>query len=234
MAPLERLCCTTTDQKDSRYLTNERCSLKRWSLAGLVSASVGPAASEPHSLTELVERAQRGEQTAWIELVDRLERVVWKTVNMTTDDAEIRQDAAAATWLRLAENLGSIRDPDRLPGWMVTTARREVITHFRRNRLVLDGRTARAEPPATQPGPEEQSEDREVREALRTAFGKLSEECQELLTLLILADPPLPYAAVEAQLGRPHGSLGPTRARCLEYLRQMPELRHHMERQTPR
>jgi RNA polymerase sigma factor (sigma-70 family) len=189
-------------------------------------------ASELPTLTELVERAQHGDESAWTELVGRLERVVWKTVNMITDNAEIRQDAAAATWLRLAENLATIRDPERLPGWMVTTARHEAIGYFRRDRFVLDGRDVYTEPPASDIGPDEQVEEHELRRALRSAFSKLSEECQELLSLLVLTDPPMSYADAEDVLRRPHGSLGPTRARCLERLRQMPELRHLINRRT--
>jgi RNA polymerase sigma factor (sigma-70 family) len=195
---------------------------------------VGFTTSESSSFTELVERAKHGEESAWRDLVRRLERVVWKAVNMSTDDEQVRLDAAAATWLRLAENLAAIRDPERLPGWMVTTARREVVAHFRRNRLVLDDRLSLREAPATESDPAERLLEHDLREALRSAFRKLSEECQELLTLLVLADPPPSYDAVEAQLGRPRGSLGPTRARCLERLRQMPELRRHLDRQAPR
>jgi len=34
-----------------------------------------------------------------------------------------------------------------------------------------------------------------------------------------LADPPLSYDEISQQLGMPKGSIGPTRARCLEALR---------------
>ena len=50
------------------------------------------------------------------------------------------------------------------------------------------------------------------------AFGELSEDCQRLLRLLT-TDPPLEYAEVAEMVGRPIGSLGPTRARCLAKLR---------------
>jgi hypothetical protein len=130
------------------YVTREggalRCgetwpSLRARGIAGYC-AVVRLGTSESSSFTELVERARHGDEHAWRALVGRLERVVWKAVNMSTDDQQVRVDAAAATWLRLAENLQGIRDPERLPGWMVTTARREVIAHFRRNRLVPDDR----------------------------------------------------------------------------------------------
>jgi len=65
---------------------------------------------------------------------------------------------------------------------------------------------------------------RDERDAsLRLAFANLGAECQQLLRLL-LADPPLSYEEIAAALGRPKGSLGPTRRRCLEHLRaRLPE-----------
>jgi RNA polymerase sigma factor (sigma-70 family) len=188
---------------------------------------VAPGARETNrlGLAELVARARTGDQRAWVGLVERLERLVWKTVNAATSDAEVRKDAAAATWLRLTENLHAIREPDRLPGWLVTTARNEVTAHFRRNRLILDAAPTHVEPPSTDAGPAERVEDAALRVALRAGFARLSPDCQQLLSLLVLADPPLSYAEVEAEMQRPHGSLGPTRARCLDRLRATPELR---------
>ena len=63
------------------------------------------SATQP--IPELVAGALAGHQAAWNALVERLERVVWKSVNMMTFDHEIRDDAFAATWLRLAERLGT-------------------------------------------------------------------------------------------------------------------------------
>ena len=47
-------------------------------------------------------------------------------------------------------------------------------------------------------------------------------ECQHLLRLL-LVDPPLSYDEIAAAVGRPRGSLGPTRRRCLTQLRSLLE-----------
>jgi DNA-directed RNA polymerase specialized sigma24 family protein len=52
------------------------------------------------------------------------------------------------------------------------------------------------------------------------AFARIPERCQQLLRLLTV-DPPLAYDAVAAAIGRPIGSIGPTRARCLDQLRQV-------------
>jgi hypothetical protein len=55
--------------------------------------------------------------------------------------------------------------------------------------------------------------------ALRQALVHLPSCCQRLLVLLI-EDPPIPYAEISATLGIPVGSIGPTRLRCLDKLRR--------------
>lgn len=185
-------------------------------------------------LAALVAGAIAGHQAAWDVLVTRLHRVVWKAVNMMTTDPDIRDDAFAATWLRLAERLDTIREPEKLPGWLATTATNEVRQIIRRrgqasvsltatwhsatddgqldlsDRLVADAGEHSAELVRAEQG-------REV----RAAFARLDEGCREILTVLVLADPPLPYDEASERLGRPVGSLGPTRGRCLEKMKQL-------------
>jgi DNA-directed RNA polymerase specialized sigma24 family protein len=60
-------------------------------------------------------------------------------------------------------------------------------------------------------------EDEEAREVV-AAFATLSQECQQLLRLLT-TEPPLSYEQISEIVGRPVGSLGPTRSRCLERLK---------------
>jgi len=60
--------------------------------------------------------------------------------------------------------------------------------------------------------------------ALREALAELPPKRRELL-LLLLADPPLSYDEISARLGIPKGSIGPTRARALEQLRESRALR---------
>ena len=57
--------------------------------------------------------------------------------------------------------------------------------------------------------------------ALREAFRELP-PCGQRLILLLIEDPPVPYAEISARLGIPVGSIGPTRRRCLDKLRRHP------------
>lgn len=181
-------------------------------------------------LSDLVAGALAGDQAAWDALVVRLERVVWKAVNMMTYDPEVRDDAFSATWLRLAERLDQIREPEKLPGWLTTTACnevRQILRQRRRQHVPIDSLDDRGQPTfdvlvadvdhaGTLVADERR---REVREA----FGRLDENCRELLTVLLLADPPVPYDEASARLGRPIGALGPSRRRCLEKMRVLLE-----------
>jgi len=189
--------------------------------------------SAEQSLTGLVAGAIDGHADAWAALVARLERVVWKSVNMMTFDHEARDDAFAATWLRLAERLDTIREPEKLPGWLATTACNEVrqILRQRSRQQVVQG----GEWSTTSGGVSEfldtlAGDDGdhsrgmlldESRRAVRAAFGRLDPQCREIITVLVLADPPVPYETASERLGRPIGSLGPSRRRCLQKMKAL-------------
>ena len=61
-------------------------------------------------------------------------------------------------------------------------------------------------------------------EQVRAAFRRLDDGCRQVITVLVLTDPPLAYDQASELLGRPIGSLGPTRKRCLEKIRTLLEL----------
>jgi DNA-directed RNA polymerase specialized sigma24 family protein len=76
-------------------------------------------------VTELVTRARNGDQQAWDALVERYSPLIWSLCcrcQLSGTDAE---DVSQTVWLRLVDQLGNLRDPAALPGWIVTTVRRE-------------------------------------------------------------------------------------------------------------
>ena len=185
-------------------------------------------------LSELVVGSLAGHEAAWQALVVRLQRVVWKAVNMMTSDADVRDDAFAATWLRLAERLDTIREPEKLPGWLTTTACnevRQIVRHRGRDHVSLNA--AKFGDVGDNPrdlintmiGDVGEHADAlvagERHHAVRNAFARLDENCREVVTVLVMADPPMPYDEASERLGRPVGSLGPTRRRCLDKLKDL-------------
>ena len=181
----------------------------------------------PEAFDALVPRAIDGDEAAWEALVSRLERVAWRSIAGFDLGSEDRKDAFAATFFRLNERLATIREPAKLPGWVATTARNEVHTLLRSRRR-LQTTDPHDLPLAPEPAVGEQRliAD-ELRSAVRDAFDELSERCRELLRLATV-DPPLSYAEIGDVLGMPHGSIGPTRQRCLERLRRTEAMRPYL------
>jgi len=178
----------------------------------------------------LVARARQGDQDAWSGLVARYARLVYSIARRHGLDQELAADVSQVTWLRLAENLHRIEHPERLVGWLSTTARNESLrVANRRGREVASAGVdlvaaadADAEP---QPGLDEPLLRDERARALWLVIEQLPPQCQLLLRLLV-AQPDISYREITEILGIPHGSIGPTRARCLARARALLEASH--------
>jgi RNA polymerase sigma factor (sigma-70 family) len=181
-------------------------------------------------------RARDGDERAWAALVERYAPLVWSLCRRYRLDATDTADVGQNVWLLLVNQLGKIRDPAALPGWLATTTRREC------QRVVNKAQVphaARHEPDAENI-PDDQAETieqgllaAERHAALREAFTHLPPRDQQLIALLI-EDPPVPYAEISTRLGIPVGSIGPNRRRCLDKLRHHPAIAAliHAEAQT--
>jgi RNA polymerase sigma factor (sigma-70 family) len=173
----------------------------------------------------MVTAARDGDAEAWNKLVERYAPLVWsvcRTYRLSGSDAE---DVGQSVWLRLVEQLPKIRVPAALPGWILTTTRRECLRVLRAAHRVepADTIAERTEPGDEHSGVDEEILTHERNAALRAAFAQLPPRCQHILSLL-MQDPPVPYGVISVRLGMPHGSVGPIRARCLERLRHCPAL----------
>lgn len=166
---------------------------------------------------------------AWNRLVDGHSGLVWSVIRGFRFDAETGKDVFQTVWLRLAEHLDNIREPAKLAGWIGQTTRNECVGLVRqRTRVVISDDVAEMPEAADRtttpfPDPGAGIERMEERLAVAAAFERLGERCQRLLRLLIL-DPPLSYEEISEQLELPVGSIGPTRSRCLDNMRNSPEI----------
>jgi len=171
-------------------------------------------------VADLVAAARGGDRQAWDALVERYAPLVWsicRRYRLSHADAE---DVGQSIWLRLVDQLDKIREPAALPGWISTTTRREcqrVQSHTLT--YTLDAGDIRDERASA----EQELLAAERQAALREAVTQLPPDGQQLIALLV-ADPPVPYAEISARLGIPVGSIGPTRGRCLDRMRQHPAI----------
>jgi RNA polymerase sigma factor (sigma-70 family) len=194
---------------------------------GIAAAEAKGVAVDPDDTGQLVRGAAGGDEIAWRGLVARFSGLVWAVARAHRLAGADAADVFQTTWLRLAEHIGRIERPERIGAWLATAARRECLQHLR-----TAGRTVPTDdldrlditPAVGNPteeavlAAEKEREDADLAAVLWRAFGRLSGRCRELLRVL-MASPPPSYAEVAAALGLPLGSIGPTRARCLQRLR---------------
>jgi RNA polymerase sigma factor (sigma-70 family) len=183
-----------------------------------------------YPITWLVDAAAAGDERAWHEIVDRyapLLASVIRRFRLTTTET---QDVAQTVWLRLVEHLDGLREPRALPMWIITTGKRESLRYLSDRR-----RSAPHDPldPSWLAAPAEDDEPvagllrAERHEALLAGLAELPARQRELL-LLFVEDPPLSYAQISQRTGIPIGSIGPTRGRALERLRQTFAIKDHL------
>jgi RNA polymerase sigma factor (sigma-70 family) len=175
---------------------------------------------DPSEISALLHAAVDGDQSAWAEIVATYGRLVSATVrSYRLQDADAF-DAIQTTWLRLLTHGRRIQDPERLGGWLVTTARRECLAILRRSKRV----TYRDETFDTIADSSASPEQRFLAgEEIRTVRGLVADLPARGRTLLeaLFSDNPQPYSEIASTMEIPIGSVGPTRARALRQLRRM-------------
>jgi RNA polymerase sigma factor (sigma-70 family) len=175
-----------------------------------------------HQVTWLVKAAASGDEVAWHAIVDRYAPLLASVIGRFRLSTVETQDVAQTVWLRLVEHLTALREPRALPMWIITTTKNECLRCLSdRRRSVLHDPLD----PAWQVTPAEDTEPaadllRAERHALLLAgLAELPARQRDLL-LLLMEDPPLSYAQITQRTGMAHGSIGPTRDRAIERLRQ--------------
>jgi RNA polymerase sigma factor (sigma-70 family) len=176
----------------------------------------------------LVSAAAAGDRSAWQSIVERFGGLVWSVARAHRLSHADSQEVFQTTWLRLTEHIGRISDPSRVGGWLATTARHESLRLLRMSTRVaavddldtLDAGDLDDSPESVVIAAEEADARTARLRRVWAAFERLPQRCAELLRVLISTPPPS-YADVSAALNMPIGSIGPTRARCLQQLRAL-------------
>jgi RNA polymerase sigma factor (sigma-70 family) len=172
---------------------------------------------------ELLLRAGKGDPGAWTEILRRYSGVVVGKVRAFGLQEADARDAVQMTWLRLAENIHRVQHPERLGGWLATTAAREclrLLHQAHRTPTPTDAVIDNLADP--RPGPDQRVIDAETTHTLRVLVAELPPRRRKLLWALFTDHPPS-YAELSRATGIPLGSIGPTRHRALHQLRQLLE-----------
>jgi RNA polymerase sigma factor (sigma-70 family) len=180
-------------------------------------------------LADLVKASLDHDEDAWYELVRRFAGLVSFVIRRYRLSPADTQDVSQVVWLRLVEHLARIREPAALPGWLTTATRHECERYLRVNgrSVAMDPSLMREVDQAAGPDLDELVLAAERRQALLDGLAELAPAHRELLVMLT-ADPPYSYAEISERLDLPIGSIGPTRRRVLEKLRETDALRAYL------
>ncbi|NTU82845.1 MAG: sigma-70 family RNA polymerase sigma factor [Chloroflexales bacterium] len=175
----------------------------------------------------LISACRRGDEAAWGILVDRYKRLIFTIARRSGLDEEQSADVLQRVYTILIERLDTIEQPARLSAWLTGTARREAWRVRRRERIagarIGDVAEALNNVEDQDDLPEDLLLRLERQHQIRLAVEALDPRCRDLLTLLFLTSDPPSYAEIAVALNMREGAVGPTRARCLQKLRQILE-----------
>ena len=194
-------------------------------LSRLPTAKEDPAPRAGHdvAVAALVRAAAEGKAGAWESLVARFTPVVRaaaRSFKLTPADVD---DVVQATWLAAFRSIRALERPDAIGAWLVVTARRQSLRTIQRS-----VREQLTDDPPDPPGGEAPSAEavvieRERTDAVRAAVRRLPRRQRQLLAAMLDA-PGASYGTLADRLDMPIGSIGPTRDRGLERLRQDPDV----------
>jgi RNA polymerase sigma factor (sigma-70 family) len=171
---------------------------------------------------ELLRRCREGDESAWEQVMENYKRLIYSiplNFGLTPDDAA---DVFQLTFASLVENLERLRPDSNLGAWLATVARRHALHLLRkRKREQLGDNEDVAESEQFLSIAARDTTDRfEQVQTINQGLNQIGRRCRELL-LALYFDPRHPsYEEIAEQANIAVGSIGPTRSRCLERLRE--------------
>lgn len=171
---------------------------------------------------ELLQGCRKGDARAWQAVLDRYERLVFSVAlnyGLTRDDAA---DITQLTFTIFMQSMDDLEDDSRLGAWLATVAKRHTWRLLkRRRREQVDPEEDLADDPTLQATPIQprHMERMAQLEWINQGFNLISERCRELLQMLYFDEEEPSYEEVAAALDMAVGSIGPTRARCLQRMK---------------
>lgn len=171
----------------------------------------------------LVSACQRGDDRAWNALIEKYKNLIYSIPFRYGAQAEDAADIFQAVWIDLYAELPRLRNVEALRSWLMTVTARHSLRWKRRRgtrgEVELNDEyvaTLDAEAPLAP----EAMEAAETRQLVREAVFSLPERCREMVRMLFLSDPPVPYNEVAEHFGLALGSIGFIRGRCMQKLKR--------------
>lgn len=185
------------------------------------------SASADRSDAELWKACVSGDDSAWSQLVDRYQRLIYAVPRRAGLTEEQCSDVFQDVFLLLLQKVNEIEQPDRIRSWIVTTAKYKTWAAVRASKG--DRSSASEEEMEAEiqrladrsPLADEMLVEIEQQHIIRTALSMLEERCRKIISMIYLQDVAASYADVAIEIGVGETSISPLRARCLKKLEKI-------------
>lgn len=138
----------------------------------------------PQSDRDLVAAVRSGDRAAFAAVYDRYGGKLYDFAYATTRHREDAADVVADTFVRFAERLGQLRDPDALRPWLYAIARNECMRRFKsRKRFTFDSEERLAEVTDPAATPDDEAERVALRDLVWAAAAGLADRDRAMLDL---------------------------------------------------
>jgi RNA polymerase sigma factor (sigma-70 family) len=159
-----------------------------------------------------------GDGTAWSTLVERHGPLVWAVAHRMRLSRADAEEVFQNTWTIALEELSRVRQRERVGAWIGRVARHQSLRVRRGYGIARRAREHVAREDVDETLPEEELVRLEERGRVAVALERIGERCARLLRALYHEAPRPAYTEIAERLGMRIGSIGPTRARCLQKL----------------
>ncbi len=173
---------------------------------------------------ELVAACRRGDEAAWEMIVLKYQKMLFSIPRRAGLGVDLASDVLQDVFLTLFQKLDTLEQPQFLRVWLTTTTRHKTIhliqreTRGRPKSLDEMKEESFFEFPDKAPLPDEVLINLEKEISIEKAMSQMDERCRRLISMLYLEQEQVSYTEISAILEIPLGSIGPTRARCLQKL----------------
>ncbi len=170
---------------------------------------------------ELIDACLVGDEGAWALLIQRYQRLIYTIPLRFGMPPAPAEEIFQEVCLILLQKLHTLQDQMRLSAWLVTVTRRACMKHWHQSPTSASLDDLVDQSPEYDGDLDEDLLILERRHTLQQALERLDGRCRQLLEALFLADRPPSYQQLARDLNMVEGSIGPTRARCLQKIRRI-------------
>jgi RNA polymerase sigma factor (sigma-70 family) len=175
----------------------------------------------PTNDSYLVAECLKGNEEAWLALVNKYKRLIYSVPIKYGACSEDAADILQSVFMELFSELSKLQKAESLKAWLMVVTSRKCFHWHRQKRLELNLDNIETEYPEAVAISAPEIVEAEKEQLLREGIAQLSPRCRELVRMLFYEQPPLPYAEIAQRVGLATGSIGFTRARCLERLHEI-------------